>query len=111
MLPKSQRLNLKTDFKWVVAGKKIDTKFVGIFLKSGDNLFPRVGIAVSGKHFKKAVDRNRAKRLVSKAFESLYPNLPKDVNIVALPKLRVLEVKSSEVLLDLQEALRKAGII
>ena|SRR3990167_7636003 len=111
MLPKINRLNLKTDFKWVASGRKIDTKFAGLFLKSGDNLFPRIGIAVSCKVFKKATERNRARRLVSKTFESIYANLPKDVNIVALPKLKVLEVKSGEVFLDLEEALRKAKII
>ncbi len=106
MLPKSQRLNLKKDFKWVASGKKLETKYLKLFVKLGDNQMPRVGIAVSGKSFRKATQRNRAKRLVSAAFESLYASLPSAINIVALPKARVIDVKSSDVLLDLKEALR-----
>lgn len=111
MLPKSKRLNLKNDFKWVSSGKKIDTKLVKLFVKMGDNQIPRIGIAVSGKSFKKATQRNRAKRLVSAAFESLYSSLPPAINIVALPKIGVLDVKSSDVLLILEEALKHEKII
>ncbi|MDP3758166.1 MAG: ribonuclease P protein component [Candidatus Daviesbacteria bacterium] len=111
MLPKSQRLNLKKDFKWVAAGKKLETKYLKLFVKVGDNQMPRVGIAVSGKSFKKAVERNRARRLTSAAFEALYPNLPSTINIVALPKSRVINVKSGELLLDLEAVLRNEKII
>lgn len=111
MLPKSQRLNLKTDFKWVASGKRIESKLLTLFIKHGDNKYPRIGIASSNKFFKKAHERNRARRLVSEAFHNTYYLLPNTTNILALPKLRVLEVKSGEVLLDLQEVLRREGIL
>lgn len=111
MLPRSNRLNLKTDFKWTAAGKRIDTKFVKLFLKLGDNSSPRLGIAVSGKIFKKAVERNRAKRVVSAVFEALFQNLPEKINILALPKHNVLEVKSEKLLLDLKAVLKDEKII
>ena len=72
---------------------------------------PRIGIAVSGKSFKKATDRNRARRLASQAFESVYNQLPKRVNIIALPKYGVLSVKSGDILLDLEEGLKREGIL
>lgn len=111
MLPKAKRLNLTTDFKWVSSGKKLETKYLKLFLRMGDDQIPRVGIAVSGKSFKKATDRNRAKRVVSQAFESVYNQLPKRVNILALPKSSVLSVKSGDILLDLAEKLRYEKII
>src|SRR3990167_8613835 len=111
MLPTAKRLNLKKDFKWVASGKKIESKFAKIFIKQGENSFPKIGIATSGKVFKKATDRNRSKRLISKAFEVLYPNLPLDINIVALPKVGVINVKSDEVLKDLKEVLKKESVI
>lgn len=111
MLPKSQRLNLKKDFKWVASGKKVETKYLKLFVKHGDNQIPRIGIAVSGKSFRKATQRNRVKRLVSAAFESIYSKLPSEVNIVALPKARVIDVKSSDVLADLEVILRDEKII
>lgn len=107
MLLKSQRLNLKKDFKWVSMGKKIETKYLKLFIKHGDNAFPRIGIAVSGKSFKKAHERNRAKRLVAEAFHNIYYLLSNTINIVALPKEGILSVKSGNVLLDLKEGLKK----
>lgn len=122
MLPKNQRLNLKTDFKWVSSGKKIDTKYAKLFIKMGDpstgstsslqaSSGPRIGIAVSGKSFKKSTQRNRAKRLVSAAFESLYSILPPSVNIVALPKAGILDVKSDDLLKDLESKLKDEKLI
>lgn len=111
MLPKPQRLNLKKDFKWVASGNKLETKFIKLFVRSGGNQYPKVGIATSGKIFKKASQRNRARRLISAAFEALYPSLPNHINIVTLPKVGILEVKSSDVLLDLEGILKSEKII
>lgn len=111
MFPKSQRLNLKKDFKWVASGKKIETKYLKLFMRVGENSNPRVGIAVSSKNFKKATDRNHAKRLISHAFQSIFHLLPSTINIVALPKAGVTSVKSKDVLLDLEEKLKSEKII
>ncbi len=106
MLPKPQRLNLKKDFKWAASGKKTETKFLKFFIKMGENTSPRFGIAVSAKVFKKAVDRNRVKRLVAQAFQASAYRLPPTINIVALPKQSILNVKSGDVLLDLEEVFK-----
>ena len=111
MLPKPQRLNLKKDFKWVASGKKLETKYLKLFVKFGENPKPRIGIASSSKTFKKATDRNRARRLVSQAFQSTIHHLPSTINIVALPKTGVLSVKSEDILLDLEGVLRKELVI
>lgn len=111
MLSKDKRLNLKKDFKWVASGKKLETKYLKIFVKLGDNELPRVGIAVSSKVFKKAVERNRARRLTSAAFEALYSSLPLRINILALPKAGVLNVKSGDLLLDVEERLRDKDLL
>lgn len=111
MLPKDKRLNLKIDFKWVASGKKLESKYIKLFLREGDNQLPRIGVAVSSKSFKKATDRNRGRRLVSTALEKLYPDLPNNINIVALPKAGVLSVKSGDVVSDLETILRNEKII
>ena len=107
MLSKDKRLNLKKDFKWVAAGRKLESQYLTLFLRYGENTKARVGIAVSSKVFKKATERNRARRLVSQAFQSTISQLPSTVNMVALPKQGVLDVKSTDVLLDLEQALKK----
>lgn len=111
MLSKNKRLNLKTDFKWVASGKKVETKYMRLYFKNGTNEFPRIGIATSSKIFKKAVKRNRARRLASAAFEGLYDKLPKTANILVLPKIGILGVKSNDVLLDLEKVLKNEKII
>ncbi len=111
MLSKDKRLNLKKDFKWVAAGKRLETPYLKLFIKLGDNQEPKVGIAVSSKTFKKAVERNKARRLTSAAFEALYSNLPQRINILALPKAGVINVKSGDLVLDLEAILKDAKII
>lgn len=93
MLAKSKRLNLKKSFKWVAQGRSIQTKNLKLMFRDGENSSALVGIALSGSQFKKAHDRNRARRLTSKAIEELYPQLPKGVNLVIIPRAGVLETK------------------
>lgn len=111
MLPKPHRLNLKTDFKWVASGRKVEDNLVKLFIKSGDKSEARVAISTSAKVFKDAHDRNRARRLLSHAFEELYPQFPQGINIIALPKQGVILLKSEEVLLSLTSLLKKAKVI
>lgn len=111
MLSKEKRLNLKKDFKWVAFGQKLGDDLIRLYVRQGDNLEPKVGIAGSKSDFKKAIDRNRARRLVSTGFESLYNQLPKNINIVALPRQGVLELTSTEVTRVLKELLKKGKLL
>jgi ribonuclease P protein component len=111
MLQKSNRLNLKTDFKWIRMGKEINTRFCRMCIRLGDNTSARLGIASSSKTFPKAVDRNRARRVISAAFEVLYSDLPENLNILALPKLAILDVKSGDVLIEIEGALRQLKVL
>ncbi len=96
MLPKSQRLNLKYNFKWVVQGQKIESKNFKIYFRFGTNKNPLVGVAVTKKIFPKSVFRNKAKRVVYSAMGEIYPNLPNEINLVIMPKAKVLEMSQKE---------------
>lgn len=111
MLAKSKRLNLKKDFKWVVSGAKTEDQIVKLFWRVGDNPLPRVGIAVSGSVFKKAVLRNRARRLVAAGFKMLYDSLAPGINIIAMPKAEIIKVGSKEVVDYLQKQLKERGLV
>ena len=99
----------------MIDGKFIDSKYAKLYVRMGDNHLQdggsKIGIAVSSKIFKKAVDRNRARRLISAAIEPLYGKLPTNINILALPKASILSVKSGDVLINLEEVLKKEKII
>lgn len=111
MLPKDKRLNLKKDFKWVASGSRIESSLVKLFFRFNSETQAKVGIATSSKTFKKAVLRNRARRLISSGFESLYDKLKMGICIVALPKSGVLEHSSKDVTRDLEELLKQAGLL
>lgn len=108
MFPRNLRLNLKTDFKRVAAGKRIEGKYLKLFiLQSNSN--PKIGIAVSSKDFKMAHQRNRIKRVISAAFEKLQSKLPM-ADIIVLPKPGILEVKSNDIIEDLNVILRRLAV-
>lgn len=106
MLSKLNRLNLKTDFKFVSSGKSLSTPHLRLFLKKGDNTVPRIGVAITTKIFQKATDRSRAKRVVFASFTNLLPDLESNINIIALPKASVLEVKSDELFQELKKVFK-----
>lgn len=63
---------------------------------------PQVGIAMKTADFKKAHDRNRARRLASAAVEKFYPYLRKGLNLVIMPKPGALKKTSEELLEELR---------
>jgi len=96
MLKKSNRLNLKKDFQWVRGGKKLYLSDFTLFIREASIEDPLIGIALSKHNFKDAVERNRAKRLTSKALEDLYPTLRKGIKLVIIPKASVLQKSPEE---------------
>jgi ribonuclease P protein component len=107
MLKKSQRLNLKTSFKWVRSGRRDETPNLILFSKLGDNSTALVGISLSSKIFKKSHDRNRARRLASQAIQNLYTSLLKGLNLVIMPKDSVLQAQVGDLEAELTEVLGK----
>lgn len=97
MLPKNSRLNLKKDFKWIIKGQVQEGELLKLFFRRGSNQGPRLGITTPTKVFKRAVDRNRARRLASAGFEKLFKNLPESINILAIAKKGLLDKKTQDV--------------
>lgn len=107
MLRKDQRLNLKIDFTWARQGLHLENQLAKIFIRFGNNEIPKVGIALSKLNFSNASERNRARRLTSQVFQELYPKLPKNVNIVVMPKKEIIKKPMAELKASLEEILKK----
>lgn len=90
MLAKTSRLNIKKNFKFVVAGQRRETTNFKLYFRVSDNKQPLVGVSVSKKMFRKATDRNRAKRKCFGAVESHLKRLPSAMNLVIMPKASIL---------------------
>lgn len=103
MLPGNKRLNLKNSFGEIASGKKANTPSLRLMYKFTNSSTPLVGIALSKAYFKKAFQRNRARRLVSKTLENYYPTLPKGLNLVIIPKAEVLEKTPDDLFKELKD--------
>lgn len=94
-----------------MGGQRAETSLYKMFWRFGDNTQPLVSITASSKIFKKAVERNRARRLVSAAIQPLYPLLLVNLNMVIMPKYQLLSNSSVEILQELKGSIGKAKII
>lgn len=98
MLKKSQRLNLKFMFKPIMAeSKRIETAHFKMYIQKTDkNRFPLVGIALTKKEFRKAHQRNKARRITSDIIAEHYSRLIPKLNLVIMPKASVTTVDKKE---------------
>jgi ribonuclease P protein component len=69
-LPKKHKLLNKKEFSWVFdkATYKASNRHCLILAREGQIDRPRVGLVIAKKHIKKAVQRNRIKRLIRESF-------------------------------------------
>ena len=103
MLPKSKRLNLSKDFKFVASGVKINTPHFKVMYKFKGDLEPLAGVAISKQNFKKAVDRNKAKRISFNELKKIYPSLKRGLNLVIMPRAQILSVGEDDLSLELRK--------
>lgn len=92
MLPKTKRLNLRTNFSWIVKGQKTETKHFKVFFRFGVNTHPLVGVAIKSSLFKKAHERAQSKRIAFSVLDSIYDKLPNAQNLVIMPKERLDQI-------------------
>ncbi len=81
---------------------------VYVFKNKSNNL--RLGITV-GKKIGKAVQRNRAKRLITAAFRNVSSDLLTGYDYIIVARVRILNVKSTVAERSFYKALTEAGFI
>lgn len=70
----------------------------------------RVAFVVSRRYSRKAVVRNRARRLLREAYRQLFPALA-PAWVVLIPRVRLQDARMQEVLADLTVACRRLGLL
>jgi len=75
-------------------GKALVTPYAVIYLYKNRSNNIRLGIT-TGKKIGKAVQRNRAKRVITAAFKEVLPNLAFGYDFVIVARVRILTVKST----------------
>lgn len=109
MLSRFKRLNLNKEFSYVSKGKKLEVSLVKLFYREAEGL-TKIGISVSSKVFPLAVERNRARRLVSWGLEQIHSRLKDNLKIIVMPKKDILNKSSIEVEKEISDLLEKENL-
>ncbi|MBN1865398.1 MAG: ribonuclease P protein component [Victivallales bacterium] len=105
-----EMLRLKSEFDHVRSnGNKLVGKYMLLVSSPSTKGIPRFGIICGKKYSRKAVLRNRARRLLRESFRLLKAGLlPTDVVVIA--RRAMAEAGVQEVQKDMIHLLRKAGV-
>ena len=103
-------MKLKSEFDAVKQnGKRITARFFTALVSAGEfGSSVKCGIICSRKFDKRAVRRNRARRLLREAFRQVLRELP-PLGIILIPRKEILKVKMDDVKILLADTLKKAG--
>lgn len=111
MLPRKYRLTKRSDFQKVLEnGTVFQGRLFGLaVLKKDTGEEPRIGIIVSNKISKKAVDRNRIRRLVREAVREQLARAPKGTLLVFLAKKVIVGENLENIKRETRRLYEKAG--
>jgi ribonuclease P protein component len=99
--PKKARIRTRRHYQRIYQeGRKLVGDVVGVDLRLGPALHPKLGITVSKRHGK-AHDRNYFKRVVREAFRHSYGLLPVNMEINVFPRQPLEKITKAAVQADL----------
>ena len=103
-------MKLKSEFDTVKRdGKRITARYFTALVSAGAfGSSVKCGIICSRKFDKRAVRRNRARRLLREAFRQISEGIH-PLGIILIPRREILKVKMDDVKILLADTLRKAG--
>ena len=100
--PKRARLLKPAEFSRVFKkAHRSSDRFFTILAAQNDLAYPRLGLAISKKHAKRAVDRNRIKRIMRESFR-LNPTLLANADYVAMAKPVTKSATNGELIASLE---------
>jgi len=113
MLPKAYRLPLKTELKRLKKnGHLWQGKFFGLLLSKSDSNkdVSRFGIIVSNKIDKRAVKRNKIRRLIYEAIWLLHPQIRKGAEGVFLVKKAISQATLPEIKKEIENLFKRTKL-
>jgi ribonuclease P protein component len=111
MLPSKHRLALRKELKRVqTSGRLFQGKFFSL-LTAGNKLdYSRFGLIVSAKVAKKAVDRNRVRRLLIESIREFLLEVKPGFDVVFLTKKAIVSQKLPVIKKEVSLLFKKAGL-
>jgi len=108
--PRTARLLLTRDFQNVFnQGTNVVGKYMVVWFVKDCESGLRLGVVASKRTFRRAVDRNRAKRLLRESFRLNRTRIQTSGDLVIIARRRILGVKCQAVERELMWLLGKAG--
>jgi len=112
MLPKENRLVRKPDFEKVKGkGKKFQSNLFGLLVLPNEEEKSRFGFVISKKLSKRAVKRNRVKRILREQVRIILTKIKPGFDVVFLGKKALLESGSEKVGLEIKRLFGKASLL
>ena len=110
-LKSKDKLKLKSEFDYLREHgvKLVGRNFLLVYAEPTDGK-TRWGVICSRKFDKRAVVRNRARRLLFESYRLLKHRI-KPCHVVLIPRRRILEKKQQAVEKEMKYLLRKAGLL
>ena len=101
------RLTQKGDYRLVFAdGDRQGSKFFTVLFRENGLSHPRLGLAIAKKALKRAVDRNRIKRIIRERFREAIPDLP-GVDIVFISRHSLAQATNADLHQTVEKHLRR----
>lgn len=112
MLPRERRLTSNHEFKRVRrSGRKVATPFFDLYYLQVGEAPSRFGFVVSTKLDKRAVKRNRIKRIFREEVRLLLSGVKAGFDLIFWVKRQSLEAETEQVRTTLRSALKKSGLL
>ena len=106
----SYRLSRAEDFRQVFKNNiRISDDSITLLIGKRAGVNPRLGFAIAKKQIKRAVDRNRIKRLIRESFRRQRADLPQR-DMVAMVRANILQLDHQQIFMRLDKHWRKAII-
>ena len=99
------------DYKTVFADRRrFFGKMLTLWVSSHANADRRVGVVVSRQALRRAVDRNRAKRLMRETFRHCWQHLDNTVDVILVAHVGIHEKSYQEVMAEFEYVCKRAKI-
>ncbi len=111
MLSKKRRIKKKKEFEDVFKkGDKFASALFTIRVQKNTLSFSRFAFASPSKVFRKAVERNRARRIMRGLVEELFESIKEGLDIIFIAKRDIIKASHEEAKKDMEEIIKNSGI-